>query len=261
MLIFVENIIDDEEMATKDTNLFFRTVKKMDKGGQGGVVNLLALNNEALAPSQVHRVIQSVNNTGVPHMFSDSNSLANAINDLTTISQGEVSAAAGFQGQIQVMAGDNFAAAAGVEMDLRVAQDIGKDNIVGFQVSVPSPSGVTRRYDVVEKCSSCTLKQRFHENKNWTPPLSGIDDGRLTDMANQFVQDIQIHGPSNFDSMGFNFPDGFQNQDGTIMQALSAKFTDPDVVSYLKSQSIDPVALQATFQSKWSSLANYRLKK
>src|SRR5215813_2695915 len=130
---FVENIVEDEVMDATDRQTFFKTVHGMDSKGQGGTVNALALSDEALEPNQVFNIMTAPNNANFSHLYPDANSIMGAVQDLTTIAaDGSVSGAPGLVGELKVLSGNNFAAAAGVELDLRVGQDLGKANIISF---------------------------------------------------------------------------------------------------------------------------------
>lgn len=262
---FVENIVEDEVMAASDKNLFFGTVHKMDLKGQGGTVNAIALENFALAPSDVFHITLAPNNPGFSHLYPDANSMMGAINDLTTVTNGAVTGPPGLVGELKVLSSNNFAGAAGVEFDIKVSQDLGKANVVSYQKTITA-NGVTRRYDVEGVCNGCSLGSMVHENKNWGSPLSvdasgAINDSRMFDpdsgLATQFQKDILIHGPSGqFDSLHFNLRTTVQGQDQLILQTLLQQFDDPAVVSVIGSTQ--SAQFKAIFQSKWPSLVTYK---
>lgn len=254
---FVENIVENDVMTSKEKNLFFRTVDGMDVRGKAGTVNALALNNEALASDQVFGIMTAPNNPGFSHLYQDANGMMGAIGDLTTVAaDGSVTAVQGFQGELQVLGGNNFAAAAGAEFDIKVAQDAGKANVLSFQKRVTSPSGNLRIYDVETACTGCGLGSTLNENKNWGSALSGASDSRLTDLVSQFGEDIQIHGPTDFDSLHFNFRTVVQGQDSLILDQLSSKFDDPAIISAIGQA--EATRLKAVFRSKWPTLVTYK---
>jgi hypothetical protein len=258
---FVETFVEDEALAASDKNQFFGTVHKMDLKGQGGTVNAIALEDFALAPSDVFHITLAPNNPGFSHLYSDANSMMGAISDLTTVTNGAVTGPPGLVGELKVLSSNNFAGAAGVELDLKVGQDLGKANVVSFQKRITAPNGVTRIYDVESVCPGCSLGTMVHENKNWGSLLAvdatgAINDSRMADLAAQFQTDILIHGPGQFDSLHFNLRTTVQGQDQQILQALLKQFDDPAVVSAIGiTQSAQ---LKTVFQSKWPSLVTYK---
>lgn len=261
---FVEAIVEDEIMVGDDKNLFFRTVNKMDLRGQGGTVNAIALEDFALAPSDVFHITVAPNNPGFSHLYPDANSMMGAINDLTTVANGAVTGPPGLAGELKVLSSNNFAGAAGVELDIKVSQDLGKANVRSYQKSITA-NGVTRRYDVEAACVNCSLGSMLHENKNWGSPLSvdasgAINDSRMLDpdsgLAAQFQKDILIHAAGQFDSLHFNLRTIVQGQDQLILQTLLQQFDSPAVVNVLGSAQSGQ--LKSVFQSLWPSLVTYK---
>lgn len=264
---FVENIVEDEVMSTSDRNLFFRTVNKMDVAGQAGTVNALSLENQALAADQVFNIMTAPNNPGFSHLYQDANSMMGAVNDLTTAAaDGSVTGPQGLVSELKTLSGNNFASAAGAEFDIKVAQDAGKANVLSFQRRVVAPNGTTRIYDVELTCNGCSLGSLLNENKNWGSLLQVDANGVINDvrvvgpgaLASQFQTDILIHGPTNFDSLHFNFRTIVQSQDSLILQQLLAQFDDPVVTQLLAQQGINSANLKGVFQSLWPGLVTYK---
>jgi hypothetical protein len=253
---FARDIIENEVLTKSEKNLFFRTVDTMDARGKTGAIVILGLNDSAIEADVAFEIMLAPNTSGFSHLYPDANSLYGAIGDIASLETGVIKGPKGFEGQLRVLGGGNAAAAAGVELDFKIAQDAGAGNVLSFQESLNSPSGVSRRYDVATKCDTCSLGMLYHEDKNWGFPLDGANDSRLQGLLTQFDNDILIHGATDFDSFRLNLRTTVQAQDDLIFQQLLSRFDSDVVKGVLDATEI--ARRKSVFQKLWQSLRTYK---
>jgi len=144
----------------------------------------------------------------------------------------------------------------GALLDLKVADELAKSGrkVSAFEHSVSVlDTNLTRRYDVVEPNDFAPpqLGGVVHENKNWTQPLSGPDDGLLVGLADQFERDILVHADTNFQFYKINLRDIVLGQSDMIRDKLLAQFDSPLVKEKLGPQAIEN--LRAQFTALWNA--------
>lgn len=134
----------------------------------------------------------------------------------------------------------------------RLASKVVPGNGAGLEQPVDF-NNASRRYDMREPDPSAPagIGGIVHENKNWTTPLDGPDDFRLTRFADEYRRDILIHSTSNWNHYRINLRTTVQGQGDVIRDRLLREFDSELVRNALPPGAID--TLKRRFQALWDA--------
>lgn len=144
----------------------------------------------------------------------------------------------------------------GALFSLKIADEAGLSakvlpgNGAGFEQTVAA-SGVERRYDMREPAAGAgPIGGIVHENKNWVTLLSGPNDSKLVDFADEFRRDILIHSQTNWAFYRINMRATVQGQSSMIRDRLLMEFQSESVQNTLGPVAADN--LKRAFEDLWN---------